>query len=170
MLEPVGESATPGEIALRADLAGTKVQLGEENGRWRVLRLAWPYLYVAFAAAARASAPTEYVVQFDCTRYRSAPRAVFWDEATGAQFAAGLWPVLRGDQAFRTDWQPCGRTCFYLACDGDTQPSKTQWQSEHAMEWWGASSDITLYFEVIHVRLHSSRYLGSSRTPSAAAG
>lgn len=160
---------TTAEQVLRTDLDGTKVQLGIENGRWRIVRLEWPYLYVAFSARPVPGNPDEYLVQFDCTPYPAAVRGVFWGDTAKTELDATLWPRLVGDEAFKPGYQPRGRTALYLACDGETQLTKPQWQTEHALEWWGSRSDITLYFGVINVRLHSQRYCGNGNSASSLA-
>jgi hypothetical protein len=127
---------------------------GVKAGRWRYLRRAWPYVWIAVSAAPRPDAPDDYVLRFELTNYPvDLPTATPWDETIDAQLAAEKRPTGgRAAMAFRSDWE--SGSALYLPCDRKAGPGHTNWRS-----WrWDSSKDITHYLRLVHEILNEEDY------------
>ena len=76
--------SSPDERALSADLAKPSFNLAVLEGRWSLVEMSWPYLFVAVTA----SDGRDYVLRFDCSGYpERAPTAGLWDISKNAQLS-----------------------------------------------------------------------------------
>lgn len=154
-------SLPPDRAILEKDLAGAAYRLGELSGRWRLVKLAWPYAYIAITASHRDGAPADYGFRFDCTGYPSQPpSAQPWDCVTDAPLPAPRWPGGRSVVAdvFRPDWEQ-GRA-LYHPCDRITITTHPDWRHQHPNRLWRPERGITFFLEQLHDLLHSPLYTG----------
>jgi len=72
------------------------------------IRVEWPYLYVAVAAAPRPTGMQEYVFRFECTGYPRIPATgSLWDIDANAILPVARWPGGRSRVSSRLspDWK-----------------------------------------------------------------
>lgn len=151
----------PDERVFRSHVDGGAFQSGVDRGRWRLVRIVWPYAFCGVAAAERAGAPTEYGFRFLLDDYpTTAPSGRCWnlDNDTPLDFAKRPWGTGRVEIAFRIDWK--SDTCLYLPCDREALVGHDPWRTQHAWMVWNSSSDITLYLRILHDLLNSRDYTG----------
>ena len=150
----------PDERALREHLAGGNFRLGVASGRWRLIAVKRPYVFLMVAAAAQPGAPTEYPFRFDFTNYpHDALAGCLWDIETGAILATNKWPggTERVALGFNPGWRP---DAIYLPCDRQARVNHEQWVTDHPEYLWSADKDITFYLEILYDYLHSRHYTG----------
>ena len=162
MSEPLdsGQVIPPDERVLRAHLEAGPFQLGTACGRWRLIRIAWPYVWIAVAAAPRENAPAEYSFRFDCTQYpQAAPTAAPWDPMHDRALPADDWPGGTGRvaDAFNPGWNAAA---IYLPCDRIALQGHDGWRTQHPHLLWTAAKDITHYLKILDDYLHSPHYTG----------
>lgn len=152
----------PDHRVLFEHLSGPLFLLGERNGRWRFIRIEWPYLFVAVTAAARPAGPPEYVFRFECTGYPRVPATgCIWDIGASGPLPVARWPSGRNrvPAAFRPDWQ--NGTCLYLPCDRQSITGHDAWRTQHPSMCWSEQRGIVSYLEVVHELLNSNDYTGA---------
>lgn len=153
--EPLG----PDERAVRAHLCSARFQSGVDGGRWRLISIAWPHVFVAVAAAPREGAPSEFTLRFDLTGYPQSATAGIWDCGTNALLAAGLRPKGgRVTQIFRSDWE--GGRALYAAWDSVAVNTHSDWPQLHPREAWNSGRDLTFYLTNVFDLFHDDGYLG----------
>ena len=146
----------PDEKALRADVAKAAFRLGEINARWRLLRIAWPHVFIAVTARDG----REFSLRFDCGNYPgTAPTAGPWDMERNAVLATDLWPRSHGGRlgaVFRPDWK--AGTALYLPCDRVSIVGHDNWRTEMPSKIWRPADGIIQYLELVHELLNSADY------------
>lgn len=152
------------EEALRLDLSGAAFRLGAVEGRWRLVDIQWPHVFIdVFAMDGRA-----WPLRFDCARFpHTAPTAGPWDRARNAVLAHDLWPRGNGGRltaVFRTDWK--AGTALYLPCDRVTFEGHEGWVSTLPSKIWRPSAGLTQYLEQVHELLSCSDYAPILRAAS----
>ncbi|MGD9920057.1 MAG: hypothetical protein AB7V13_01255 [Pseudorhodoplanes sp.] len=151
----------PDERAFRADAAKAAFRLGQAEGRWRLIDIAWPVVLIAVSA----SDGTEFVLRFDCQGYpAAAPTARPWDAAQNTPLAFDRWPGSKGGRVravFRTDWK--GGTALYLPCDRVSREGHDNWQHETPTMIWRPDRGITHYLEIVYELLHCADYKPPAR-------
>lgn len=154
------ESMSPDERVFRAHLERPAFRAGVGRGRWRLVDIAWPTVFIAIAAAPRDSAPNEFLLRFDLSNYpTAAPTAGLWDTATGAVLAADQRPKgHRQTLAFRSDWQ--NGEALYLPCDRRAIDGHAAWATQAPWAAWAADSDITMYLAQVSDLLTAEDYDG----------
>lgn len=149
----------PDQRAFEADVAKAAFRLGQTEGRWRLISLAWPFVF--FAVAAKDG--REYVLRLNCAGYpQAAPTGGPWDMKTGTVLAFDLWPRGRGGRVsavFRTDWK--SGTALYLPCDRGSLAGHDNWRSEMPSKIWRPADGIVQYLELVHELLQSRDYAPS---------
>lgn len=153
----------PDEAAFRADVAKATFRLGEVEGRWRLVEIAWPHAFITVIARDGC----EYLLRFDCSGYPTTPpTAGPWDMQRNAVLAANCWPQGQGGRVgavFRPDWK--GGVALYLPCDRLSIEGHDNWRTEMPSKIWRPSVGITHYLELVHELLHCRDY----RAPAVAA-
>lgn len=147
----------PDEAALRADLARGRFVSGERAGRWRLVRIAWPFVTITVRAADQ----VEYGLRFECSDYpRTAATAQPWDPVADGPLPVALWPcgASRIPAAFNPGWR--GGTCIYLPCDRHSIAGHDNWRSEHPALLWEPAKGICKYLGIVHQMLNSADYGG----------
>lgn len=151
----------PDEVVFRAHVEAGPFQSGVDRGRWRLISINWPYVLIGISAAPREKGPPEYIFRFECINYpQVAVTAQPWDLSRDAPLDETKWPggKSRIPHAFRPDWK--GGQCLYLPCDRQSIDGHGGWHAQHPHLIWKASSDITLYLDVLYDLLNSSDYTG----------
>ena len=148
---------TPDERAFRADTAKAAFLLGEAEGRWSLVSLAWPHALIAVTARDG----RDYTLRFNLAGYPATPpTAGPWDAGRGAILAVDLWPRSRGGRlgaSFRTDWK--NGSALYLPCDRESVAGHAGWRTEMPSKIWRPSAGIIQYLELVHELLHCRDYL-----------
>ncbi|HWQ38347.1 MAG TPA: hypothetical protein VNM24_07000 [Burkholderiales bacterium] len=156
----MSEAQRPDYRTLLEHLGAAPFVLGGRDGRWRLLRVAWPFADIAIAAALREGSPSEYAMRFECTGYPSGVTGRLWDMEEDAPLRVARWPggKSRVPAVFRADWK--GGSCLYLPCDRVTIEGHENWRTQHRSMCWSRSRGIVSYLEVVSELLTSKDYTG----------
>ena len=153
--------SAPDERAFRADVAKAAFRLGEAEGRWRLVNMAWPYAHISVTAKDGAT----YVLRFNCTGYpQTPPTAGPWDLDRNAVLAADRWPPNRGGRVgavFNPGWK--SGLALYLPCDRESIAGHDHWRTEMPSKIWRPSEGIVQYLELVHELLHCRDYSPPAR-------
>ena len=152
----------PDQRAFEADVAKAAFRLGQEEGRWRLISVAWPFTFLGvFAKDDR-----EYVLRLNCAGYpQVAPTGGPWDMKINKVLAFDLWPRGQGGRVsavFRTDWK--NGSALYLPCDRETFVGHENWRNEMPSKIWRPADGIDKYLEIVHELLHSRDYAAPLRS------
>jgi hypothetical protein len=154
-----GAIFAPDERAFRADVTKPVFRLGQAEGRWRLMNIAWPSALIGVTA----KDGREYVLRFDCAGYPQAPpTAGPWDPVRNQMLAFDRWPRSRQGRSgllgsvFRTDWKR--GSALYLPCDRQSIVGHDNWRTETPSKIWRPSQGITQYLELVHDLLHCRDY------------
>jgi len=147
---------SPDERALRADVSKPPFRVGEVGGRWRLLGVAWPHVFLSVTAKDGCT----FALRFDCSGYPAAPpTAGPWDFERSAALAHDRWPRSKGGRlgaVFRLDWK--GGAALYLPCDRESIVGHDHWRNEMPSKIWKPSVGIVQYLELVHELLNSTDY------------
>lgn len=137
-------------------MAKAAFRLGEVDGRWRLVRVAWPHVFVGVVA----KDGHEYVLRLNCAGYpQASPTGGPWDLDTDRILAFDHWPCGRGGRVsavFRTDWK--GGIALYLPCDREALAGHDNWRREMPSKIWRPAEGIVQYLELVHELLQSCDY------------
>lgn len=146
----------PDQRAFQADVAKAAFRLGEVEGRWRLIAVAWPFSFIGLAA----KDGREYVLRLNCTGYpQVAPTGGPWDISSNQILAFDLWPRGGGGRVsavFRTDWK--GGAALYFPCDRESLAGHDNWRREMPSKIWRPADGIVHYLEIVHELLQSRDY------------
>ena len=150
----------PDERTFREHLEAVPYRVGVEDGRWALIRVAWPYAWFAIRAPHRTGAPDAYVLRFELSNYPTqAPTGMPWDLAGCCrQDVADRPKGGRLDKAFRTDWM--NGDALYLPCDRVAQSGHDGWKVPGSPWWWDDTREISLYLHLVSEMLMSDEYAG----------
>lgn len=152
--------AAPDERAFAADVAKPAFRLGEAEGRWKLLRVEWPFALISVSAKGGLA----YAFRFDCTGYPAAPPTGGpWDTERNAVLAAERWPRGNGGRVshvFKPGWK--SGTALYLPCDRESIAGHDNWRTDTPSKIWRPSEGITQYLELVYELLHCRDYLSPS--------
>ncbi len=157
----VTEQERPDQRALHAYLESGAFVLGGCLGKWKLLEVEWPHVFIEVSAAERDGAPRAYAFRFNCKGYPQVPvTGGPWDMEKEEQLAAALWPCggTLVASVFRPKWK--SGTCLYLPCDRVSFAGHANWLREHPDSIWQPAKGLTLYLERIHELLQSDDYKG----------
>jgi hypothetical protein len=142
---------TRGALRLEQDLRSGRFLAGQARGRWKLLELQFPLVFVEVAARDG----RRFVLRFDCSGYPdAAPTATLWDRATQAQLPSHKWPRGgRVSQAFNPNWK--NGTALYMPCDRESILGHQNWFSEHPWLIWNPSKGLLMYVEAVFEILQS---------------
>ena len=147
--------SAPDERAFAADIAKPAFRLAVAAGRWHVVRVEWPYVYVCN-------------LRLNCEGYPQAPPTGGpWDFERNQVLAAEKWPRGQGGRVtavFRTDWK--GGSALYLPCDRVSIEGHDNWRTEMPSKIWRPADGIIQYLELVHELLNCRDYQPAVR-PSA---
>ena len=152
----------PDQRAFEADVAKAAFRLGEAEGRWRLISVGWPFVFLGVVAKDR----REYVLRLDCAGYPQVPPTGGpWDMKANKVLAFDLWPRGQGGRVtavFRTDWKK--GTALYLPCDRESLIGHDNWRREMPSKIWRPSDGIGQYLELVHELLQSRDYAAPLRS------
>jgi hypothetical protein len=145
----------PDERAFRADIGKPACLFAIAQDRWRVIKIAWPFVFFAVAAADG----REFVLRLDCSDYpHEAPTGGLWDPVSDAVLPFDRWPRSNGGRVgavFRPDWK--GGTALYLPCDRQSA-GQNHWRHQLPEQIWQPAAGISQYLELVSELLTSADY------------
>lgn len=148
--------SAPDERAFAADVAKPSFRMAQTDGRWRLLRIYWPFVQIGVFA----KDGCEYVLRFDCGGYpQSPPTAGPWDPEQDAILAFDRWPRGQGGRVsavFRTNWKD--GTALYLPCDRVSLAGHENWRTDTPSKIWRPGEGIVQYLELVHELLNCRDY------------
>lgn len=146
----------PDQRAFEVDVAKAAFRLGQAEGRWRLISMAWPFAF--FGVVAKDG--REYALRLNCAGYpQAAPTGGPWDMETDEVLTFDLWPRGEGGRVsavFRTDWK--NGSALYLPCDRESLVGHDNWRLEMPSKIWRPSAGIVQYLELVHELLQSRDY------------
>ena len=146
----------PDERAFEADVAKAAFRLGQVEGRWRLIDVAWPFTFLGVVAKDN----REYVLRLNCAGYpQTAPTGGPWDMKANAILALDQWPQGQGGRVtavFRTGWK--NGSALYLPCDRQSLVGHENWRVEMPSKIWRPADGIVQYLELVHELLQSCDY------------
>ncbi len=146
----------PDERAFRADIGKPACLFASAHGRWRMVKIAWPFVSFAVAAADG----REYVLRLDCSGYpQQAPTGGLWDPISDAVLPFDRWPRSHGGRVgdvFRPDW--INGTALYLPCDRRSVAGHDHWRDNLPGQVWRPAAGIGQYLELVGELLTSADY------------
>ena len=153
--------SAPDERAFAADVAKPYFRLAVAEGRWRIRRTDWPFVFITVTAKDGQS----HNFRFNCEGYpQSPPTGGPWDLESNAVLAADRWPRGNGGRVsavFKPDWK--GGTALYLPCDRVSIEGHDNWRTEMPSKIWRPSDGIIQYLELVHELLNSRDYQPTHR-------
>lgn len=146
----------PDERALGADVAKATFRLGQDDGRWQLMSVAWPYAMISVTA----KDGCKYVLRFNCAGYpQSPPTAGPWDTEKNLILSFDRWPRSHGGRVgavFRTNWK--NGSALYLPCDRESIAGHDNWRTEMPSKIWRPDDGIVQYLEYVHELLNCRDY------------
>jgi hypothetical protein len=150
------QMSQPDERAFGAATQMPSFRLAEAEGRWRLIKIAWPFAQIAV----RASDGKEYVLRLNCANYpQDPPTGGPWDTDQEAILAFNQWPRSKGGRVgtvFRPDWKH--GTALYLPCDRASIAGHDNWRIELPSKIWRPAAGINQYLELVHELLNCADY------------
>lgn len=142
--------------ALEADVGKPAFRLGALAGRWRLIQITWPFVFIAVTARDAC----EYVLRLNCAGYpQLAPTGGPWDIAGNRVLSFEHWPCGRGGRVtavFRTNWK--SGTALYLPCDRESFAGHDNWRVEQPSKVWRPADGVVQYLELVYELLHCRDY------------
>lgn len=146
----------PDHRAFQADADKAAFRLGVLEGRWRLVTVSWPHVFIAVTARDG----REYVLRFNCAGYpQGPPTAGLWDMAGNRVLPFDRWPRGNGGRVtavFRTNWKD--GTALYLPCDRESFAGHDNWRVEQPSKIWRPAAGVIQYLELVHELLNCRDY------------
>jgi len=146
----------PDERAFEADIGKPNFRLGQLEGRWRLINVTWPHVYLGVAA----KDGLEFILRFDAQGYpQSPPTACPWDLERQAILAFDKWPKSSGGRVgavFNHKWKH--GTALYLPCDREAIAGHDHWRTDMPSKIWRPEEGIGQYLELVHELLNCADY------------
>ena len=143
-------------------MAKAAFRLGQVEGRWRLIRIDWPFVLISVTA----KDGRQYVLRFNCKGYPQAPPTGGpWDTEQDTILEFNLWPQGQGGRVsavFRTAWK--NGSALYLPCDRESFNGHENWRTEMPSKIWRPAEGVIQYLEIVHELLHSGDYTSPSCT------
>lgn len=133
------------EQACEAHLRSGRFLAGASKGRWRLVQVQWPQVYIEVGARDG----RRFTLRFECAGYPEvAPTATLWDLDEQQQLPAGLWPHGgRVSQVFNPAWK--AGAALYLPCDRESIIGHANWLTEHPWLIWNPARGLLQYVEAV---------------------
>lgn len=143
------------EFILEQHIQSARFLAGASRGRWQLMELEWPLLFVQISSRVG----TSVVLKIDCNGYpQQPPTATPWDYDKVTKLDTALWPSGgRVSNVFRPDWK--NGTALYLPCDRVSIEGHPNWYNEYPSLIWDPQRGIVQYLEAIHDLLQSHELL-----------
>lgn len=152
----------PDQRAFEVDVAKAAFHLGQVEGRWRLINVAWPFAF--FGVVAKDG--QEFVLRLNCAGYpQAAPTGGPWNMKTNEVLSFNLWPRGQGGRVsavFRKDWK--NGSALYLPCDRESLVGHDNWHHEMPSKIWRPDDGIIQYLELVHELLQSRDYTPPPRS------
>ena len=149
------EIQTPDERLFRAHVTSGNFRAIEDRGDWRLLRVRWPHVLVAVAAAERPNGPTHFVLSAEVSGYAGqAPAGMLWDLARSQPLSTDLLP--KGDRAaiaFRSGM-------IYTPFDRAGLASHSEWRQQNPRDAWTSERDFAFYLRKVWDLVNAGDYQG----------
>jgi hypothetical protein len=153
----------PDEAEVRKDLQSHWFNKGVALGRWRLVGLFFPELYIAVSAAPRPESPTAFLHKMNVEGFRAiGPTGQLWHGSADRPLSAAERPLGEGAAPYFSEFGPC----LYHPIDRLSFVGG-HWANEYHDERWRADSHLTRYLEVLHAILNDPQYAGA-RVPEGA--
>lgn len=153
--------AGPDERVFEADVRKASFLLAQAEGRWCLLKVAWPFAFITICA----KDGRQFTFRFNCEGYpQTPPTGGPWDLERDEILPAGKWPKGNGGRVtavFKPDWK--GGTALYLPCDRMSIVGHDHWRHEMPSKIWRPECGISQYLELIHELLHCKDYSPAPR-------
>jgi hypothetical protein len=153
--------SAPDERAFSADIAKPAFRLAVAEGRWRVVRIEWPYVFICVTA----KDGTGHNLRLNCDGYpQTPPTGGPWDLERNQILAAERWPRGQGGRVsavFRLDWK--NGSALYLPCDRVSIEGHDNWRTEMPSKIWRPADGIVQYLELVHELLNCRDYQPAAR-------
>ena len=153
--------SAPDQRAFQADVAKARFRIGENDGRWRLVEVRWPFAFIGVTA----KDGREFVLRMNCARYpQEPPTGGPWDLQHDAILAFDQWPKGIGGRVsavFRTDWK--GGTALYLPCDREAMAGHDAWRDQMPSKIWRPAEGVVQYLELVHELFHCRDYASPAR-------
>lgn len=147
---------SPDQRAFETDVAKAAFRLGELEGRWRFIQMAWPYVFISVTA----KDGIEYILRLNCEGYpQLPPTGGPWDLGENKILAFEHWPRSKGGRVaavFRTNWK--NGSALYLPCDRSSIEGHPNWRNEMPSKIWRPVDGIVQYLELVHELLNCTDY------------
>lgn len=146
----------PDERAMRADVVKAAFRLGEMQGRWRLLTVAWPFVQITVTARDERT----FTLRFNCAGYPEVPpTATLWDPVVDKQLGFDRWPRSRGGRVaavFNPGWK--NGSALYLPCDRESFVGHDAWRTQLPSKIWRPREGVIQYLELVHELLNCRDY------------
>jgi hypothetical protein len=152
--------ADPARLRIEEDLAGQDFDAGVDAGRWHMVRLCWPRLFVTVSCGDGGRLGMRIAVD---GYPRLAPAGEPWDLHRGQPLPQDLWP--QGvPQVFRRDWSVGNGNAPYLACDRTGLATHPGWPAQHPDRVWHPGRNIAFYLRELYHGLAGTTLPGTGTT------
>ena len=153
------------EAALRRDLGSAAFRLGEKAGRWKFVRLNFPYLYVLVELPKFGGCWPWILIKIECAGYPgNGPTGDFWHAVNDLRLPDAERP--RGANGTVLDWfKDWGKGAIYHPID---RLAWDHWPNQHHELRWQPGYTIVDYLEVIHGLVHDPSNMGAALSEGAA--
>ena len=141
----------PEQQELEAHLASGRFKAGVARGRWRLIDLQWPYVFIEVVAR-----DGRWIcIRFECTSYPGrSPKGTPWDYGSDCQLPSANWPRGgRVSQVFNHGWK--NGEALYIPCDREAIEGHANWNQELPHLIWNPTRGLLQYIEALHEILHS---------------
>jgi len=161
---------TPAQATLSAQMDSVAFMSAVDEGRWQVLVLSWPHLYVRVRAKAGGGVAFEHDFRLECTGYPDpGPYVERWayadDPTHGARPAAPSAGAPGFVEAMK-EWGGGGEGGIYRAWNrGAAQHN--DWTKKRPDEAWHRGRQITFIMEQLYALVSEQAHWLAARTPAA---
>ncbi|HWI25768.1 MAG TPA: hypothetical protein VN668_02280 [Stellaceae bacterium] len=150
---------SPASLILDRHLHSARFLAGEEEGRWRVLKLVWPHLYVRVAGKDPAGDVTcEHDFHIECTDYpETVPFVERWAYADGESCGSRPSAPVEGAPGFvdaLKEWSPGNGVHggIYRAWQRHAA-AHNDWAAKRRDEAWNRDRELSFIMERLYVLL-----------------
>ena len=152
------------EAALRRDLESIAYRVHEMRGRWRLVRLAFPHLYILIRLPDREGSPPWILMKINAAGYPgTGPTGDFWHSKNDQRLLDAERP--RGANGAVLDWfKDWGKGAIYHPID---RLAWDHWPNQHHELRWQPGYTIIDYLEVIHRLVHDPSNMGAALSEGA---
>lgn len=148
------DAVDPAQTRVAHDLVAPAFLDGVADGRWKLVRNAWPHVTFAITAGDG----REFGIRVELSGYTAAaPAGIPWDlitdrPSTEAELPAGT----RADVVFRSGWSTANSWTPYMATERLLLTSgHPDWATLYPSRAWSPGRDLAFYLEQLHAELRT---------------